>query len=504
MDFRSILIFLLSLLSVACLKQENQQNGKALAAVHCAACHLVPEPGDLTRSIWRDHVLPHMGARLGVYEGARFSRDSMLGVGAERESHESLFPLAPALSQDQWLALKAYFLDNSPDTMSASMLDAVPLDLHALLHPMPLPLPAPATTLLSLSLENEIVIGDANTGNLMFLQPGQATVLRVARVGEGASTFAETNDASLVTVMGSFSPTDLPLGYVLALPHRAELPPITLLDHLRRPVDTDFADLNGDGKVDILVCEFGKWQGGLSLFIQGSSPTEYRKEWLWSEPGATQAEVVDIDEDGDLDILALFAQGREGIWLFRQNETHQFAAEQLLSFPPSWGSTSFQYTDVTGDGQADLLLTHGDNADYPPFVKPYHGIRLYELAAGEWKESWFLPFPGAYKAIPLDIDQDGDLDIAAISFFPDVDRMPIGFVVFVQDSPGKFSPHSVAGQEQGRWIVMETADLDNDGDKDLLLGGLMFDAPGHPDMVQLWKEKNHCLVWIENLSLSTH
>lgn len=175
--------------------------------------------------------------------------------------------------------------------------------------------------------------------------------------------------------------------------------------------------------------------------------------------------------------------------------------ESWLEFPAHYGSSGFVYTDMDGDSIPELLVTSGDNADYPPVTKPYHGIRKYSLSGEGWQEDFFIPFRGAYRAIPVDADLDGQLDIAAISFFPDPKHeLPQSAGVFMKEQE-EWNFHPIEGQEKGRWLTLEVEDLDSDGDPDFLLGSLLFDSPDRPDWVEKWEQENAGAVWIENLTI---
>lgn len=85
---------------------------------------------------------------------------------------------------------------------------------------------------------------------------------------------------------------------------------------------------------------------------------------------------------------------------------------------------------------------------------------------------------GAYKAMVHDYDLDGDLDLAAISFFPDYSRYPEKSFVYLENTGYmQFKDHSFAESSNGRWMVMDAGDMDADGDIDLALGAFVYFLP---------------------------
>lgn len=143
-----------------------------------------------------------------------------------------------------------------------------------------------------------------------------------------------------------------------------------------------------------------------------------------------------------------------------------------MRFPPVYGSSYFELTDIDQDGDEDLIYTNGDNADYSYALKPYHGLRIY-LNDGHFrfKQAWFYPLFGATQSQTGDFDGDGDIDLVTIAFFPDFAQKPLeNFVYFENKGNLKFTPHTSAGSGQGRWLTMKAADVDLDGDLDVLLG----------------------------------
>jgi hypothetical protein len=230
-------------------------------------------------------------------------------------------------------------------------------------------------------------------------------------------------------------------------------------------------DLNGDGKLGELVCEFGHLTGALSWY-ENLGDNHYSRHVLRPIPGAIKAYVQDYNHDGLPDLFVLFAQGEEGIFLFTNRGHGQFDEKEILNFPPSYGSTYFEMDDFNHDGFPDIVYTCGDNADFSVVLKPYHGVYIF-LNDGHWnfKQRYFFPINGCYKAMARDFDGDGDLDLAVISFFADYRNQPEeGFVYLENKGDFDFLPHSLPATQRGRWLTMDVGDLNGDGKPDILLG----------------------------------
>jgi hypothetical protein len=94
-----------------------------------------------------------------------------------------------------------------------------------------------------------------------------------------------------------------------------------------------------------------------------------------------------------------------------------------------------------------------------------------------FKQKYFFPINGCYKAIARDFDGDGDLDIATISFFADYEHQPEESFVYLENEGGfDFRPFSFSEAGSGRWLTMDAGDLDGDGLIDLVLGNFSLGA----------------------------
>src|SRR5690606_3851221 len=115
-----------------------------------------------------------------------------------------------------------------------------------------------------------------------------------------------------------------------------------------------------------------------------------------------------------------------------------------------------------------------------------------------FSEKWFYPMHGASMARASDYDGDGDIDIAVIAFFPDFSRHPdYGFLYF-ENQNGHFEPSYTPLARDGRWIAMESADIDGDGDEDLLLASLAFPKSVPETLFAEWGKKKVSLLVLRN------
>lgn len=471
-----ILVMSAALFFIGCSEQQDRDHlgGKKLAQVHCASCHSFPDPSLLDKTTWETDLLPVMGLKLGIVEPTEEAETNMtrlLVAGA--------YAKEPVISREDWKKIKNYYLNEAPAMLNygrrhktmepTGLFEARALDLDP-------DYPAGTTCVKIDTARGGIWIADAAIGQIFNLDykgsiksyPSDLTVSDINLNGKG-------NEILLTSIGHSLQPTENKDGDLTSFERGPEASSTrsqqTLVNNLGRPVETLRADITGDGKDEVLISEFGFRTGKLAYWQERDDGT-YREHVLKNEAGAVTSILNDIDDDGDTDIIGLFAQADEKIVLFRNDGVERFQEIELLNFPPSYGSTHFEMMDFNGDGLLDILYTSGDNADYTTVLKPYHGIYLY-LNKGDlsFEQAYFYPMHGAYKAMAKDYDMDGDMDIAAIAYFADYENFPENsFVYLQQDGSLNFTPQTLPIHTLGRWITMDAGDYDGDGDEDIVLG----------------------------------
>lgn len=446
-------------------------SGDALAHIYCASCHLFPEPDLLDKKTWSEQTLPRMSIRLGLApeEIERHAEANLLKA-------TGVFPALPMMADRDWKAIVNYYLQAAPEKplpQGPRAEIAVGLSLFDVEKPKH-KMPVPSTTMVKISeRDRRVYLGDAETKSLgIYTFDGKPPAS--IELGNIPVSLAETPRGLYLTMIGKFLPSEDPKGAFGLLERSGERfgAPQIILTNLSRPTHAEFADLNGDGKTDFVLSEYGNNLGRLCWF-ENLGQEQYREHVLMPRSGAVRSVVHDFNRDGRPDIAVLFAQEQETLYLLLNNGHGQFSTNHVVfTKPPIYGHTGFEMVDFNQDGLPDFLVTNGDNGEYPSPPKRYHGVRLY-LNRGDlrFEEAFFYPLNGAFCARARDFDQDGDLDIAAVSFFPDYDNSPSESFVYLENKGNmQFSASTFAQCTAGRWLVMDVGDLDGDGDMDLVLG----------------------------------
>lgn len=287
----------------------------------------------------------------------------------------------------------------------------------------------------------------------------------------------------LVADLGSFLPQDHGKGQVLWLRPRLDgtgFDSVKLLGDVGRVTDIEAADFDDDGDQDLVVAEFG-WRSTGQIHILENLGLEegvpqFRQRVVDDRHGCISATPVDLNRDGKMDFVALISQEHEAVVGFLNRGDGTFRQQIIFSADnPSFGTSGLQPADLDQDGDLDLIYTNGDMFDRF-YVAPYHGVHwLEQKADGSWERHLLAPMPGVHRAAVADLDNDGDLDLVACALISDnmmqkYDSAQFNSLIWIEQvGEGEFVTHALESGECYH-ATADVADFDNDGDVDIAVG----------------------------------
>jgi len=470
------------------------EQGAALVEQHCQGCHLRPLPEMAPKYLWEHHILPGQGPYLGIFAaGTHFYPD-------ERNPYNAhIFPKKPLLSTEEWQQIVSYFVHEAPLKLE----EGEPRPEIAFGLPLfkakklPLQRYRPISTgVLMDEKRRQILLADAFQRSVQLFDP-QLQPLQSWQTSDRPLFLSLLAGGQYAAIIGRAErPADGPQTR-LFMPFPSEKP---VLDSLPWAAHAAFAHLNGDALQDVVISGHGNYLGKLSWYEQLPGG-RWQEHLLLEQAGAIKSLVVDLDQNGLPDILALLGRAEQAVYAFFQQKEGTFNARKLLQFPPSFGLSDIQLDDFNRDGHADLLLLNGDPGRYPAEPRPYHGLRIL-LNDGQqhFEEKVFFPLHGGKALAAADYDQDGDTDIAMVAYTPDyMNRPREGFVFLEQTSAWNFTPRTFEKHPSGKWFCLAAGDVDGDGDTDLVLANNMATAHLDPPAYQkLWKQGTPAMILLEN------
>ncbi len=221
------------------------------------------------------------------------------------------------------------------------------------------------------------------------------------------------------------------------------------------PVMVFTADIDGDGNLDVLSAS--RYDNNIAWYrnLDGAG-TFGPLNLLGPLSEAYSIYAADLDNDGDIDVLAASPYLNLVVWYENLDGLGNFSSQKILSNNAD-GAFSAIAADLDGDGDNDIVSASINS-----------GLAWYENIDGQGNFSATKIIDNVIlssrSVVAADIDGDGDLDLVSNGNAPGVAR-----IVWYEnlDGLGTFGPRRVIRDFAVYANVIFVADADGDGDMDV-------------------------------------
>ena len=214
------------------------------------------------------------------------------------------------------------------------------------------------------------------------------------------------------------------------------------------------ADLDGDGDLDVAAAAYGADQVVWYENLDGHGSFDTARIVTSQTDGVRNLAVTDLDGDGDADLVSSSWFDNKLAWY--ANDGQGNFGGQLVITTELNRPRSLQTGDINGDERVDVIVTSRFNDTV---------FWLANTGGGSFGPLQPLPTTsnGPESVELADADGDGDLD-AFLAFYWD------GTIAWLEntDGSGTFGPQQPVASTGQRGQSVVLADLDGDGDLDLV------------------------------------
>jgi hypothetical protein len=438
----------------------------------CGHCHAAPRPDSFTRDEWRAEV--SQGFRF--YEAAKDLHLTIPSEPAVVSFYESQAPVSipepqPANAEIGCLFQKHDIADG--------------------------PMTAAISTIVPGATPESLLCCNMRTGAILTftLSDGAREVARPIELSNPCRLTqvdlnSDGHNEVLVSDLGSFFPEDHQKGSVWKLDPDKNWEAENILEGVSRVADVQAGDLDQDGDIDLVIAEFGWRRTGRVLILWNElseTAASWRTEVLDKRHGAIDVPIVDVNGDGLLDIVVLLSQEFELVECYLNSGRGRFEPNVVFDAgDPAFGSSGIQAIDFDGDGDMDVIHTNGDSFD-SSHVKPFHGVRWLEnKGTFPFTVHEVTQMAGVHDAAVGDVDEDGDLDIVAVSLLPPTvlkNSTNLPSIVWLEQFQDHTFVRHVVETGKAQHAACALIDLDSDGDLDIAASNFLWQDSAEPPAV---------------------
>jgi hypothetical protein len=298
--------------------------------------------------------------------------------------------------------------------------------------------------------------------------------------------------------------TDMRHGVVFAARPLSGARDLSTMASIPHPSHVTVTDLDRDGVMDLLVGDLGEFfpadhKKGAAILLRGLPGGKFGSFWLDGWPRVASLRAADFNRDGRDDLLvAAFGWRTAGEVAILENRTQNPSRPDFArkTIDPRTGSIDVVPADLNRDGHMDFVtLLAQEHETVVAYLNKGQGDFAFEPSV-----IYTAPHPnwGSSGFELADLDKDGDLDVILThgDTFDDGIVKPYHGIQWLENRGGfPFVAHALAtmpGVHSAR-----AADLDGDGDLDIVASALLA-AGSDVDERTL-----PALVWLEQIKPGT-